>query len=359
MVTNNLRFPTIQEIGDLSSEGVIIYCLVDRRVIYANAPAVRLTGLTENSTQSSIDDLLQFIIPEDRKYLKNRYSQVNTSTATIEVEFRIRKKAAEEMYICCNAYLISNKSCVVVNVRDISKPKQHENYLVEFGTKKNTLLDFLSHHTSGALSLMQHLTVQAEKSLETSDPQNLKKYLSLLHDNTKHCIAIIDELMKDEHVESPNIFVKKSRIDLVEKISFIYKELLQSYKNRNFSFTSSSRFIYINTDEVKILQVVNNLISNAIKFTPVTKPISVEVLEKKTAVVIRVSDEGIGIPENLKQFIFHRQSIAGRIGLNGEKSHGMGLSICKSLIQLTNGNIWFESEEGKGSSFYVSLPKDK
>lgn len=357
MATDYQKVPTIQEIGDLSNEGIIIYCLANRQVIYANAPAVRLAGL-ERTGLWSIEDLLEIVIPEDREYLKDRYLQVDNSGTTVEVEFRIRKKADKEIHVCCNAYFVSDRSCVVVHVRDISKPKQHENYLVEFGAKKNTLLDTLSHHISGALSLMQHLAFQAEKSLETSDPQSLRKYLSLLHDNTNHCIAIIEGLMKDEHTESPTIFVKKSRIDLVEKISFIHKELLQSYKSRTFTFTFSSRSIYINTDEVKILQVVNNLISNAIKFTPDAKPIAVEVLEKDSAVVIRVSDEGIGIPENLKQFIFDRHSVAGRIGLNGEKSHGMGLSICKSLIQLTNGSIWFESEEGKGSSFYISLPKD-
>lgn len=152
--------------------------------------------------------------------------------------------------------------------------------------------------------------------------------------------------------------MKKTRIDVVRIVNFIFQELTQSFKHRNFVLKNSAPAIIINADEVKLLQIVVNLTSNSIKFTPHQNEIKIEVREMQNDVIIMVSDQGIGIPENLKPYIFDRHGSAGRTGLNGEKSKGLGLAICRNLTALMNGDIWFESEEGKGSAFYLRLPKD-
>jgi two-component system, OmpR family, sensor histidine kinase VicK len=358
MVDKYVQFKTIREIGDLSNEGVIIFSLVDNRIIYCNNTAAALTGLSDNGSERTIESLLHSVTSEDREYLRNRYLQVRNESASAEFEVRLVNSQPKETFVCCNAYLVEEGTCIVLYIRDISRPKEHESYLVEFGAKKNTLLDTLTHHISGALNLMRHLTDEAEKSLALSDNENLVTYFSLVKENSKHCIEIIDELMKDEHSESPKIFVKKTRIDLVEKVSFIFHELQVSYPLRSFLFNTSGPSIYINTDEVKLLQVVNNLTSNAIKFTPVKNEISISIEEQDTEVIVSVSDKGIGIPYNLQPFIFDRHGLAGRTGLNGEKSKGLGLSICKSLVGLLGGEMWFVSEEGQGSIFYFRLPKE-
>jgi two-component system, OmpR family, sensor histidine kinase VicK len=355
----DLHFDTLREIGDLSRDGLLIYNLEEKKVIYANAAAISLTGLREDSSEREIQRFFEFVIADDREYLKNRFADMVKSSATLEVEFKLKKHQREEIEIlCCNAFQVHQGSCIVASIRDITKPKQHETYLVEFGAKKNTLLDTLTHHISGALNLMQHLAGQAEKSLASSDNKNLKTYLSLVSDNTRHCIDIINDLLNEEHLESPQVYVKYSRINVVQVIDFIYQELVQSFRDRDFIFKTPSPGIYINTDEVKLLQVVNNLTSNAVKFTPPGSPISIEIEEKSREVIISVKDHGIGIPLALQPFVFERQSVAGRTGLNGEKSNGMGLSICKNLVQLMGGKIWFESNEGAGSTFYCKLPRE-
>jgi two-component system sensor histidine kinase VicK len=103
--------------------------------------------------------------------------------------------------------------------------------------------------------------------------------------------------------------------------------------------------------------VVNNLTSNAIKFSDAKDPIVISILIQDDNVIVSVADKGIGIPENLKPLIFEKHFGAGRKGLNGERSIGLGLSICKNLTKLLGGEIWFESEEGQGSTFYFRLPQ--
>jgi two-component system sensor histidine kinase VicK len=152
------------------------------------------------------------------------------------------------------------------------------------------------------------------------------------------------------------VFVKQTRADVLEIISFVLQELKKSYPDRRFLFDSPPGPVYIDTDEVKLLQVVNNLASNAVKFTLPEKLISFIVTRREDAVAIEVRDEGIGIPDTLRPYIFDRFSKAGRIGLHGERSFGLGLSICRRLVTLMGGLLWADSEEGKGSSFYLLLP---
>jgi two-component system, OmpR family, sensor histidine kinase VicK len=352
-----IEFKVLREIGELSLDGVIIYSLSDKKVIYANDHAFDLVGLRENASSLDIEEFLENVVAQDRAYLKNQYLTVCEKFLTLEVEFKVMDGTNHEVFLCCNAYLVSDQSTIIIFIKDITKPKEHENYLVEYGARKNTMLDTLAHQVNGALNLMHHLSTEAEKYIENTNDKNLKIYLGLLNDNSSHCLEIIHDLLTNEHEESTGIFVKNSRIDVVKKISIIYEELQQNYRTRKFRFSPSIESLHINTDEVKLLQIVNNLTSNAIKFSRASDPITISVLEGGDKVTVSVKDNGIGIPEALKPMIFESQFGAGRRGLNGERSIGLGLSICKNLTQLLKGKIWFESKEGEGSVFYFSLPK--
>ena len=346
----------LKEIGDLSSEGVIVYSSTDQKIIYSNAIASNLIGLQENSSLTDVQRLMARIVEEDQRYMALVYSSVISESVTPEFELRLERDNSQT-FICCKGYRLADNSTIIVFLQDITKPKDHENYLVEFGARKNTVLDIVSHHINSALTLMQNLSKEAQKYVGSDADKNLKIYLGLLHDNSKTCLEIITGLLKHEHEKSPAIGTTNDRIDVVNKISIVHDELTQSYRTREFIFQHSNRPTYAWADDVKLLQVVNNLVTNAVKFSPVTEPITIRILDGNDDVVISVEDRGIGIPDSLKPLIFERQPGTGRTGLNGEKSLGLGLSICKHLVELMSGEIWFESKEGEGSTFFFRLPK--
>lgn len=110
-------------------------------------------------------------------------------------------------------------------------------------------------------------------------------------------------------------------------------------------------------DSLKLMQVMNNLISNAIKFTPENGVIEVEIEDKQASVQIVVRDNGIGIPEELQPYLYDKFTRARRRGLNGEDAVGLGMSIIKTIIELHGGNIRLESKENEGSAFFITIPK--
>jgi len=106
----------------------------------------------------------------------------------------------------------------------------------------------------------------------------------------------------------------------------------------------------------KMWRVLTNLIANAIKFTPLGKNIDVIMQSTYEFITIIIKDEGIGIPNSLKNLVFDWDTMGKRQGTNGEKPFGMGLAISKQIISAHDGKIWFESKENVGTTFFIEIP---
>jgi len=101
------------------------------------------------------------------------------------------------------------------------------------------------------------------------------------------------------------------------------------------------------------------LVTNAIKFSPAGADISVRLEVKPDTVIVIVKDNGIGIPAEVKENIFDMFTRAKRAGTAGEQSYGLGLAISKQIVEAHGGRIWYESEQGKGTIFFVELPLNR
>ncbi|MDB5230884.1 MAG: hypothetical protein JWN76_1689 [Chitinophagaceae bacterium] len=112
---------------------------------------------------------------------------------------------------------------------------------------------------------------------------------------------------------------------------------------------------FVEIDKEKIWRVISNLVVNAIKFSPRGACINVSVTRNGKRTIITVSDQGIGIPENIRMQVFDMFTEAKRPGTSGEKSFGLGLFISRQIVQAHKGRLWFESAENKGTNFYIEL----
>lgn len=127
-------------------------------------------------------------------------------------------------------------------------------------------------------------------------------------------------------------------------------------KNITIFFHHDIDKILLSADNEKLWRLFSNLIMNAIKFSENNKAIYLYVEKYMNEVVINIQDEGIGIPENLKNTVFDMFTSARRKGTAGEQPFGIGLHTCKQIVEAHKGRIWFISNEPIGTSFYVALP---
>ena len=111
-------------------------------------------------------------------------------------------------------------------------------------------------------------------------------------------------------------------------------------------------------DKNMFASIVRNLVSNAVKFTPIGGNIAVSAKSLQGSFVeISIQDTGIGMNEEILEKLFVFNQSTGRSGTEGESSTGLGLVLCKDFVEKNGGKIWVESEEGKGSTFFFTLPK--
>jgi two-component system sensor histidine kinase VicK len=115
--------------------------------------------------------------------------------------------------------------------------------------------------------------------------------------------------------------------------------------------------VYAHLDVNKMTQVLTNLVSNAIKFTPDGKRVAVKVEKWPGCFRVHVIDEGVGIPESLQPYLFERFTKARRPGLRGEHTTGLGLALCKTIVEWHKGSIKVNSAEGQGCTITVEIPQ--
>lgn len=354
---NISNYNFIKKIGDITDDGIAVYDIKKKSFLYVNVNFTRIFGIDEKELFFDSKIILKFILAEDSAYLQMRYDELMETGCINTTEFRLIFPDHVLKHISCDVLVLEDTNLITAFVKDISEAKKHEDYLIKYTAQKDTLLDMLTHNLSGPLQLSKDMISSLQKGYNENNLADINKLLNIMQENTQQCIDIVNDFLRQEHFESAHTYVRKTRFDLVEKIHVTLDKLRAMNKDKVFTLTSDSENINITSDAVKFFQVIHNVLSNAIKFTGDQGIIDINVKEQDTSYLISFKDNGVGIPETDRTDIFLKK-VKGRVGLKGEKSSGLGLSIAKKLVDLLNGTIWFESKENEGSTFYIQLPKE-
>lgn len=184
------------------------------------------------------------------------------------------------------------------------------------------------------------------------------EWMQLIEKASQRCLQLITELLETDF-EIREETLQKEKVDvttLVQQAVQLLNYRVTEKKQRLIIQESTVHFIQ--ADREKLTRVLENLVVNAIKFSPEGSMIKIITAETPTGIVISVQDNGIGIPPGLGDKLFEPfESTIKRKGTSGEQSFGLGLYICRQIIEAHGGHIWFESHPGQGSTFFVSLPK--
>ncbi|SDD27565.1 Signal transduction histidine kinase [Mucilaginibacter pineti] len=231
-----------------------------------------------------------------------------------------------------------------------------ENTLEELnrgGREKDRILRAVAHDLRNPLGGIASLSDAMTSDDYTAEQMEM---INLIKDTSYNSLELINEIL-----EAANTASAKFNKDWVDISSLLNScvELLRfkaAEKQQNIVLNLQENLpgLYINRE--KIWRVIGNLLSNAIKFSNKGETITVGVKDCNNGVEIAVSDAGIGIPDKLQKEVFNMFTDAKRLGTAGEKSFGLGLSICRQIIEKHNGKIWLQSNTGLGTTFYVFLP---
>lgn len=229
------------------------------------------------------------------------------------------------------------------------------NDLEEADNEKDRILKAVSHDMrspiNSSLALIDLLSGSADN---LSDEQ--REFLGMIKKSNENALNLTRDLLEVATLNSEQL--EKTTVNLsvaiAERIQLLKYKAAE--KSQTLEFATDSSAVIAEVNEEKILRVLNNLVTNAIKFSPVSGLINVSLSVNADTAVLKVKDNGIGIPAHMQASVFDIFSEAKRFGTKGEQPFGLGLSICKQIVEAHQGKIWLESEEGRGTTFFVSIP---
>lgn len=262
----------------------------------------------------------------------------------------------------------SNGKIYIVGIEiDITERKQKEEeikkytqQLEELNKSKDKFISVLAHDLRGPFTPILGYTELLANSTEYLTYQEIKEYAHSLDVIVKNQYQLLENILDWSRLENNRIKIEPKELNLFQEVNKIFNLYQPLIHDKEIKFIEKVNPSYeIITDQHSLNTIMRNLISNAIKYTPRKGVIQVVASKENDVYKIQVIDTGIGIPkENLGKLFGGERGFTTR-GTNNEKGTGLGLTICKELIEKLGGNISVESEVDKGTTFTVILPNLK
>jgi two-component system, OmpR family, sensor histidine kinase VicK len=350
----------IDLVNNNTNTSFFIYNLDTHTIEIINGAFENLVGKNLEDINADLELALRLVHPDDKEFVIKSLLSMKEKDEKKNFEFRIANED-KERWVCLTAIPYTNaqnQKVVIGNIEDISLNKRNMFILDKYNSKKNAILNIISHDLAGPFNNIIQIAELLNNRLKKFKDPEIDKLVEYIKVSSKKGTDLIQDFIAQEFLESSESDVVKKRIDIVEKIKIMEEDYKNSQEiiQKKFDFYYSDPVIHVSIDDMKFMQVLNNIYLNAIKFTPEQGVITTRVEKKERTVLISIEDNGIGIPKHLQPFIFEKFTRARRQGLKGEKTTGLGLSLAKLIVEWHNGKIWFTSEENKGTTFFVEIP---
>jgi signal transduction histidine kinase len=230
--------------------------------------------------------------------------------------------------------------------------------LLHLNEEKNYLIKVLAHDLRAPINQVQGLAeifLAENKNLPDDKLELIKRII----DSAQRQNKMIGKILDIDAVESNRVNLSLEKIDLhnlLEKVVRDFK-IKAALKNIRIAYEDKYQNYFVHADVVYLTEIIENILSNALKFSPQGKTISITLNDLETSIKICVKDEGPGLTEEDKQKLFLKNQQLSAKATDGEPSTGLGLSIVKKYTELMNGKVWAESTLGNGAKFCIELPK--
>jgi signal transduction histidine kinase len=256
------------------------------------------------------------------------------------------------VFFCISRYTFSYRADNYLKLKAIEQKNQEIEQAIK---AKNEILGVVAHDLRNPLTAIKTLAaiMKMEEKMNDEDHENL----DMIQTSCDKAASIINDLLETAHDEQHHDF-DTERVELNQFLLKIVDEWVKSKQgqaNILYYGTQQPAFAYINTEKME--RVMDNLISNAIKFSGSSNHIEILLRAEGDEILIDVKDFGMGIPEELLPFIFERFSRASRRGVRGEESVGLGLSIVRQIVSKHGGDIKVSSVEKQGTTFTINMAR--
>ena len=330
------------------SDGVVA---TDRRgkVITINDMALSLLGMSKeaaigqnilNLLDIEKDYTLRKILESTEELLIERKESKYGDTMIIRVEFSMIRR--ESGFI----------SGLVAVLHDVTEQEQNERDRREFVSN-------VSHELRTPLTSMRsYIETLSEGAWQ--DQEMAPRFLKITLDETDRMIRMINDLLDLSRMDNGNLKLNIEMVNFNELVNFVLDRfdviIANSEKKYRIVREFTQRPLFVEVDTDRMIQVIDNIMNNAIKYSPDGGKITVRLMETHNNVILSITDQGLGIPKKDISRIFERFYRVDKARARKQGGTGLGLAISKEVVKALGGTIWATSIENYGSTFYISLP---
>ncbi len=329
-----------------SPNPITITTLEDNLFVDINRNFLEMSGYSQGEIlDQSVVDFNLWVNPQVYDSSVQKLLE-NGSLHNQECELRTKKGEIKTVLLSIELIELNGITCTLNIINDITEHKRLEDEFIslvshELRTPMNSII--------GALDLLN------TQKLGTLSEQG-QQIINIAIKNTERLIRLVNDILDLERIRSGKITMQPVKCNAVNLLFQAAQTMQSMATSARVHLNVEPALSEIIADSDRILQVLTNLLSNAIKFSEPGQTVCLRSRVKSNYLQIEVQDRGRGIPTNKLQLVFERFQQVDASDSRSKGGTGLGLPICRSIIEQHQGRIWVESIFGKGSTFYITLP---
>ncbi|MGG7036284.1 MAG: PAS domain S-box protein [Flavobacterium sp.] len=348
----------LQSITEGTSDAIFVKD-VQGRYIVLNSAAAKFVGKKREDIIGKDDTL--FFPPDEAKELMEIDRRIMESGVPQTHEEHLSTTSGPITFLVTKGPLLDKEGNVIGLFgisRDITERKQIEIELQNLNRDKDRFMSILGHDLRSPFNAILGLIDLLRIDIHSMKHEEIEALLKLINRSAQNASDLLDSVLIWSMNQSGKMNFSPEPISVEESCSDIIETLQSVANTKNISLHHDvPNGMTLFADRNMFNTIVRNLASNAIKFTNSNGKVVISAQETPENITISVTDNGSGIhPDNIAK-IFDKKELYSSTGTDNEKGTGFGLKLCQEFVEKHNGKIWVESELGKGSTFFFSLPK--
>jgi PAS domain S-box-containing protein len=322
--------------------------------------AMRLWGVSADNAPRTFEGWLALIHPEDRERVAAAYQRAAVAGGDIDIDFRIplEEAGARWLQVIGRVQQDTNQRAVWMSgiTLDVTSRKEAEEALRESDRRKDEFIAMLAHELRNPLAPIRYAVAMLERP--DLPPETAARARDVINRQVVHLVRLVDDLLDVSRISRGKIELRKRRLNLQDTLQSALDACAPIVEESSLRLHASlpASPIWVDADPNRLVQVLTNLLNNAIKYTPAPGDVWVTCQQDGEQAVIRVRDSGIGIERDDLPRVFEKFTQVAHDPVS-QSGLGLGLSLVHTLVEMHGGTVTASSEgPGKGSEFVVYLP---
>jgi len=313
---------------------------------------------------------IEGIHPDDLEKFMSVYKSSCDDRKPFEIEYRLKSKNGEYRWLVNKGVPRFQSdgrfagyigSCTDINDQKVVEEtvKKYNEELKTLNASKDKFFSIIAHDLKSPLSGLLGFTEILVDEFDTLQTEEIKEFIGHSNQAAINLNALLENLLEWSRIQTGNFTFHPSRVNVTAVFDDIISLFNQNARNKKIKIEKNvDAALYVVVDKNMFNTIMRNLVSNGIKFTKEGGNVYLTAIANEKFVNIAIQDSGIGLSQENISKLFRIDVNYTTPGTNKERGTGLGLVLCKELVEKNGGKIWVESELGKGTKFIFSLPKN-